>query len=117
RGQPRLSPAPLAWIAERPRVDGSYLVSGQSWDEYAEAEATVVRAEAAVEGQRFDEALEALGGLQYSPEAQELEFRARLAEGWARMSLGDLRPALDVLTRARELSEQTCFSDVERADV
>jgi transcriptional regulator with XRE-family HTH domain/Tfp pilus assembly protein PilF len=117
RGKTRPTQETLAWIAERLGVDVSYLETGQSWDEYAEAEATVVRAEAAVEGQRFDEALEALDGLQYSPEAQELEFRARLAEGWARMSLGELRPALDVLARARELSEQQCFSDVERADV
>jgi tetratricopeptide (TPR) repeat protein len=117
RGKTRPTQETLAWIAERLSVDVSYLETGQSWDEYAEAESAVVRAEAAVEGQRFDEALAALDGLQYSPEAQELEFRARLAEGWARMSLGELRPALDVLTRARELAEQTCFSDVERADV
>src|SRR5213075_2165009 len=77
RGKTRPTQETLAWIAERLGVDVSYLETGQSWDEYAEAEATVVRAEAAVEGQRFDEALEALGGLQYSPEAQELEFRAR----------------------------------------
>src|SRR5207249_4849096 len=76
RGKTRPTQETLAWIAERLGVDVSYLETGQSWDEYAEAEATVVRAEAAVEGQRFDEALEALGGLQYSPEAQELEFRA-----------------------------------------
>jgi tetratricopeptide (TPR) repeat protein len=117
RGKTRPTRETLAWIAERLGVDASYLETGQSWDEYAEAEAAVVRAEAAVEGQHFDDALEALSGLQYSPEAQELEFRARLAEGWARMHLGELRPALDVLMRARELSEQPCFSDVERADV
>ena len=117
RGKTRPTQETLAWIAERLGVDVSYLETGQSWDEYAEAEAAVVRAEAAVEGQRFDEALEALAGLQYSPEAQELEFRARLAEGWARMNLGELRPALDLLARARELSEQDSFSDVERADV
>jgi transcriptional regulator with XRE-family HTH domain len=117
RGKTRPTQETLAWIAERLGVDVSYLETGQSWDEYAEAEAAVVRAEAAVEGQRFDEALAALDCLQYSPEAQELEFRARLAEGWARMNLGELRPALDLLTRARELSEQQCFSDVERADV
>jgi len=117
RGKTRPTKETLAWIAERLGVDVSYLETGQSWDEYAEAEAAVVRAEAAVEGQRFDEALAALDGLQYSPEAQELEFRARLAEGWARMHLGELRQALELLTRARELSEQQCFSDVERADV
>src|SRR5881398_2430111 len=60
RGKTRPTKETLAWIAERLGVDVSYLETGQSWDEYAEAEAAVVRAEAAVEGQHFDEALEAL---------------------------------------------------------
>src|SRR5436853_7538468 len=59
RGKTRPTQETLAWIAERLGVDVSYLETGQSWDEYAEAEAAVVRAEAAVEGQRFDETLEA----------------------------------------------------------
>jgi transcriptional regulator with XRE-family HTH domain len=117
RGKTRPTPQTLAWIAERLGVDASYLETGQTWDEYAEVEAAVMRAEAAVEGQRFDEALEAVEGLTHSPEARELEFRALLAESWARMSGGELRPALDLLVRARELAEQQGFSDVERADV
>ncbi len=117
RGKTRPTPQTLAWIAERLGVDSSYLQSGQTWDEYAEVEAAVTRAEAAVEGQQFDEVLEALEGIKHSPEARELEFRALLAESWARTSQGELRPALDLLTRARELSEDVVFSDVERADV
>ena len=117
RGKTRPTPQTLGWIAERLGVDASYLETGQTWDEYAEVEASVMRAEAAVEGERFEEALEALDGVAHSPEARELEFRALLAESWARMSQGDLRPALDSLTRARELSEDVGFSDVERADV
>jgi tetratricopeptide (TPR) repeat protein len=117
RGKTRPTPQTLAWIAERLGVDASYLQTGQTWDEYAEVEAAVMRAEAAVEGQHFDDALEALVGVKHSPEARELEFRALLAESWARMEQGELRPALDLLARARELSEDGCFSDVERADV
>src|SRR5436190_7226223 len=124
RGKTRPTPQTLAWIAERLGVDSSYLQTGQTWDEYAEveaavtrAEAAVTRAEAAVEGQHFEEVLEALEGIKHSPEARELEFRALLAESWARTSQGELRPALDLLTRARELSEDVVFSDVERADV
>ena len=117
RGKTRPTPQTLGWIAERLGVDASYLETGQTWDEYAEVEAAVMRAEAAVEGQRFEEALEAVEGLTHSPEARELEFRALLAESWARMSQGELRPALDQLVRARELAEQQGFSDVERADV
>jgi tetratricopeptide (TPR) repeat protein len=117
RGKTRPTADTLAWIAERLGVDVSYLETGQSWDEYAEVEAAVVRAEAAVEGQQYDEALAALEGLQHSPEARELEFRALMAEGWARTAQGELRPALELLVRARELSELQGFSDVERADV
>jgi tetratricopeptide (TPR) repeat protein len=117
RGKTRPTAETLAWIAERLGVDASYLETGQSWDEYAEVEAAVVRAEAAVEGQQYDEALAALEGLQHSPEARELEFRALMAEGWARMAQGELRPSLELLVRARELSEFQGFSDVERADV
>ena len=117
RGKTRPTRETLAWIAERLGVDVSYLETGQTWNEYAEVEAAVMRAEAAVEGQQFDDALEALAGLQHSPEARELEFRALLAESWARIYHGELRPALDLLVRAREISEQSGFSDVERADV
>src|ERR671919_1512152 len=90
RGKTRPTPQTLEWIAERLGVDTSYLETGQTWDEYAEVEAAVMRAEAAVEGQRFDEALEALGHVTHSPDARELEFRSCLAESWARMSQGEL---------------------------
>jgi transcriptional regulator with XRE-family HTH domain len=117
RGKTRPTQQTLSWIAERLGVDVSYLETGQTWDQYAEVEAAVARAEAAIEGQQYDEALVALEGLRQSPDAPELEFRALLAESWARMSHGELRPALDLLVRARELSEGPGFSDVERADV
>ena len=117
RGKTRPTKETLSWIGERLGVDVSYLETGQSWDEYAEVEAAVTRAEAAVEGQQYEEALEALAGLQFSPEARELEFRALLTEAWARMHDAELRPALELLIRARELSEESGFSDVERADV
>ena len=116
RGKTRPTQETLGWIAERLKVDVTYLETGQSWDEYAVVEAVVTRAEAAVEGQQYEEALEALEDLQHSPEARELEFRALMAESWARMAGGELRPALELLVRARELSELPGFSDVERAD-
>src|SRR5947199_9104163 len=76
RGKTRPTKETLSWIGERLGVDVSYLETGQSWDEYAEVEAAVTRAEAAVEGQQYDEALEALAGLECSPEASRVEFRA-----------------------------------------
>jgi tetratricopeptide (TPR) repeat protein len=47
----------------------------------------------------------------------ELEFRALTGEAWARMRVGELRPALDLLGRARDLAERPRFSDIDRADV
>jgi transcriptional regulator with XRE-family HTH domain len=117
RGKTRPTKETLSWIGERLGVDVSYLQTGQSWDEYAEVEAAITRAEAAVEGQQHDEALDALAGLQFSPEARELEFCALLAEAWARMQDAELRPALELLIGARELSGGDGLLDVERADV
>src|SRR6184192_1459897 len=68
RGKTRPTKETLSWIGERLGVDVSYLETGQSWDEYAEVEAAITRAEAAVEGHHYDEALEALAGLEFSPE-------------------------------------------------
>src|SRR6266571_7696102 len=65
RGKTRPTKETLAWIGERLGVDVSYLETGQSWDEYAEVEAAITQAEAAVEGHQYDEALEALSGLEF----------------------------------------------------
>jgi tetratricopeptide (TPR) repeat protein len=46
-----------------------------------------------------------------------LALRALLAESWARMSLGELQPAIALLSRARALAEQPDFDDVDRAEV
>src|SRR5437660_12237278 len=73
RGKTRPTSDMLTWLAERLGVDATFLETGQSSAEYAELEATVVRAEAAVEGQRFEEAREALADLKFSPDAPELE--------------------------------------------
>src|SRR5215204_1685483 len=70
RGKTRPTAETLAWIAERLSVDVSYLQTGQSWNEYAEVESAVTRAEAAIEGQQFEEALSALEGLTFSPEGR-----------------------------------------------
>jgi transcriptional regulator with XRE-family HTH domain len=117
RGKTRPTGEMLAWLAERLGVDASFLETGQSSAEYAEAEATITRAEAAVEGQRFEEARAALEGLRFSPDAPELELRALLAESSTKSYFGEQRQALETLARARELSELELFTDVERADV
>ena len=117
RGKTRPTGEMLAWLGERLGVDASFLETGQSSAEYAETEAAVTRAEAAVEGRQYEEARDALSGLRFSPDAPELELRALLADSWTRSYFGEQRQALDALTRARELSELEIFTDVERADV
>jgi len=117
RGKTRPTTDMLTWLAERLGVDPSFLETGQSSAEYAEADAAVARAEAAVEGQQFEEARDALRGLRFSPDAPELELRALLADSWTRTYFGEQRQALDALMRARELSELDVFTDVECADV
>jgi tetratricopeptide (TPR) repeat protein len=47
----------------------------------------------------------------------ELEVRALVGHAYARMRTGDIREAIELLVRAREISEGPDFSDVERAEV
>jgi tetratricopeptide (TPR) repeat protein len=49
--------------------------------------------------------------------AAPLEVRALAGEAWALMQLGEIRDALGLLDRARQLAESPEFSDVDRADV
>ena len=45
-----------------------------------------------------------------APSAEDLELRALLAESWARMYIGEMREALPLLARAREIVEGSVFS-------
>src|ERR671931_456300 len=49
--------------------------------------------------------------------AQELEVRHLSGEAWARMEAGEVRHAIELLNRARMLSEAPEFSDVDRAEI
>ena len=117
RGKTRPTAEMLAWLAERLGVDAAFLETGQSSAEVAELESAIARAEAAVEGQQFEDAREALTGLRFSPETPELELRALLADAETRRYFGEVRESLEVLQRARELAEHDVFTDVERAQV
>ncbi len=120
RGKTRPTGETIEWLADRLGVDRTFLETGVSSSERERVESVVARAEAALEDSRYPEAIEELGGLAPSLAtiaAPELELRALLAESWARMYQGEVRKAIDVLDRARTLSEAPTFSDVERADV
>lgn len=120
RDQLRPTSETLEWLAERLEIDESYLATGIDGRQRDRVESVVARAEAAVEAHDYPEAIAVLAEIQGTlPDdaAADLELRALLAEAWARMYIGEMREALPLLTRAREIAEDTLFSDVDRAEV
>jgi tetratricopeptide (TPR) repeat protein len=120
RGKTRPTGETVEWLASRLGVDPSFLETGVSSSERERVESVVARAEAALESNEFEEAvseLDKLGVALTTIAVPTLEFRAALAESWARMSLGDVRAAIGLLDRARQLTESPTFSDVDRAEV
>jgi transcriptional regulator with XRE-family HTH domain len=105
RGKTRPTSETIGWLARRLDVDPSFLASGVSSNERSRWEAVLARAEALVAQHRHAEAL------------PELELRAAAGEAWARMECGEVKQALALLQEARSLAENTCFSDIDRADV
>src|SRR5919206_225166 len=116
-GKTRPTPQTLEWLAERLGVDTHYLVDGVSDREHREHEAIVCRAEEAVDEKRYRDAVDLIGGLSRAPASPELHLRALFAESWAQMYLGELKPALDRLERARAVAAAEVFGDVHRAEV
>ncbi len=120
RDRLRPSDETLRWLAERVGVDPQYLAKGVDTRERDRLESVVVRGEAAVEAHEYGEAITILAGISdgLPPDAAaDLELRALLAESWARMYIGEMREALPLLARAREIVEAPSFSDVDRAEV
>jgi tetratricopeptide (TPR) repeat protein len=110
----------LEWLAQRLGVDSAQLVTGVSSSERNRWEGALARAEALNEQYLWTEAApefaKVLGEVRAAG-ARELELRALIGEGWARMQEGELTDATALLQDARALSEDAIFSDVERADV
>jgi len=120
RGKTRPTGDTIAWLASRLDVDAGYLANGVSTDERGRVEATLTRAEALVEAHRYEEAVvefERIRPAVVATGAAELEARVVSGEAWARMHQGELREALDLLTRARTLVEHEPFSDLDRAEI
>lgn len=120
RGKTRPTGETVDWLATRLGVDTTFLETGVSSSVRERVESVIARAEAAIEDSRYTDALEDLA--QLAPAlaeiaAPELELRVLTNESWARMYEGEVRKAIDLLTRARALAEGPSFTDVERADV
>jgi len=120
RGKSRPSREAIEYLAERLDVDPLFLETGVSSDERGRIEATLARAEALNEDRRHADAVaqyERARTLVIDEVVPELELRRLVGEAWARMYVGEPKPALALLMFARELVERPRFSDIDRADV
>ncbi len=120
RGKTRPTEGTIEWLADRLGVDAGFLASGVATDERARLEGALTRAEALYEAQEDQEAVDAFEPLPAAARATgvpELQVRALVGNGLAKMRVGEHRAALALLNEARAISEAESFSDVERADV
>jgi tetratricopeptide (TPR) repeat protein len=120
RGKTRPTAETIEWLARRLGVDPSFLANGVSTDERGRVEGGLARAEALARSDRRLDALEeyeALRAAVLATGSPELELRALVGEARARTDEGQVRDAVPLLERARELSEDALFSDVDRAEV
>src|SRR5712691_9372 len=120
RGKTRPTRETIDWLAGRLGVDPDFLANGVSADQRGRVEAALARAEALIEASDEAEAVAQFEDLRSAVLATglpELEVRALSGEARARMRQGEVRPAIELLDRARGLTEGPGFSDVERADI
>jgi len=120
RGKTRPTRETIEWLAAQLGVDSGFLANGVSADERGRVDAALARAEALLEGRRNAEAVDEFDQIRASVAATglpELEVRALSGEATARMREGQVREAIEILNRARSLTERPEFSDLERADV
>src|SRR5206468_6118271 len=120
RGKTRPTRETIDWLSVRLGVDAGFLANGVSADERGRVDAAIARAEALLEARRNPEAIDEFENLRSAVLATglpELEVRALAGEATVRMREGQVREALTLLERARQLTEGPEFSDVERADV
>src|SRR4051812_10081887 len=120
RGKTRPTAETIDWLAARLGVDSGFLANGVSADARGRVETALARAEALTEADQLDEAAELYLDIRTAVLATGLpELEARAPSGHGRVLLYQAKPreALDMLVRARELSEAPSFSDVERAEI
>jgi tetratricopeptide (TPR) repeat protein len=120
RGKTRPTEATIAWLAERLGVDPVLLSSGISTEDRTKLEAALTRADALSAAHRYEDAVEAYRAVRADLEetgARSLELRVLTGEAWALQELGQVKEAIGLLVRARDLAEGGSHSDLELADV
>jgi tetratricopeptide (TPR) repeat protein len=117
-GKTRPSEAALVWFAARLGVDRIALEGHGGPSERAACEARLARAEAEVEGHRYDRALaelDALAGPVARTDDARIALRHAQARGWALHQVGLMDEALTALAEARAHAE--ALGPAERAGV
>src|SRR3989475_6313089 len=117
RGKTRPTRETILWLSERLGVDAGFLANGVSADERGRVDSALARADALLEARRNEEALDEFENIRAAVLATglaELEVRALSGEATVRMRRGEVREAIALLERARDLREATSCSDVER---
>jgi tetratricopeptide (TPR) repeat protein len=120
RGKTRPTRETVEWLAQKLGVDPNYLERGVSADERRRVEMLLARAEALSGSHQYENAIEEFESSKTAVLATgvtELEVRHLSGEAWARMEHGAVKPAIELLSRARMLAEAPEFSDVDRAEV
>jgi tetratricopeptide (TPR) repeat protein len=120
RGKTRPTQETIEWLAQRLGVDSGFLASGVSADERGRIETALARAEALSAHHEYADSLEEFQKIRpaiLGIASPELEVRALAGEAWALMRAGEVKQAIELLNRARGLTEDPMFSDVDRADV
>lgn len=119
RGKTKPTRETLEWLAARLGVDADFLVSGVSVEERGRVEAALARAEALNEADRASDALDQLKTIEMAVAATgapDLAIRMLLCQGKALVKAGQVRNALDLLLRARDLAESHEASYLEKAN-
>jgi tetratricopeptide (TPR) repeat protein len=120
RGKTRPTRETIEWLAQRLGVDQGFLASGVSADERGRIETALARAEALSETHEYAASLQEFQNIRPAVlgiASPELEVRVLAGEGWALMRTGEIKQAIELLNRARLLTEDAMFSDVDRADI
>jgi tetratricopeptide (TPR) repeat protein/DNA-binding XRE family transcriptional regulator len=120
RGKTRPTGDTVEWLAGRLGVDAAFLATGVSADQRGRVEAALARAEALATADDHEGAIEVYTSIRSAVAATglaELEVRALNGEAVPLVMTGQVREALDLLHRARGLTESPRFSDLDRAEV
>src|SRR5436305_2536425 len=107
RGKTRPTRETIEWLAQKLGVDPGFLERGVSADERRRVETLLARAEALTEAHDYDVAAEEFENCRTAVLAtgvQELEVRQLTGEAWARMERNEVKEAISLLNRARELA-------------